>query len=139
MKTLLTIISIIFFIASCNVKADEKAKDEKNYERVKETLEETERKSPTKFLIVHGEKRKNIIGQTVVKGTIKNNAKVATYKDVEVKMSFYSKTGLELEQDHETIYQIISPSMEVKFKSKYFTPIGTDSIAFSIVEAKVKK
>ncbi len=139
MKILLAILSSIFIISSCNTKADDKTKDEKNYEKVKETLEETERKSPTTFLKVHGEKRKNIIGQTVVKGIIKNNAKVATYKDINVKLSFYSKTGVELEQDHETIYQIIYPGTEVKFKSKYFTPKGTDSIAFSIAEAKVVK
>jgi hypothetical protein len=71
-----------------------------------------------------------------VRGEVKNNAKIVTYKDVDIKLSFYSKTGAILEEDHETIYETIAPGATVKFKSKYFTPKGSDSVGFRVVEAK---
>jgi hypothetical protein len=59
-----------------------------------------------------------------------------TYKDIEIKISFYSKTGTVLEEDIETIYDTIIPGGSVNFKSKFFTPKGTDSVGFKILEAK---
>ena len=136
MKYLFQIFTTILLFTACNFGKKDEAKEEKNYEKVKETLEETEKKNPTKFIKVEGEKKKNLIGQTVVRGTITNNAKIVTFKDVDVKCSFYSKTGVVLEEDHETIYEIIAPGGTAKFKSKYFTPKGTDSVGFKVVEAK---
>lgn len=136
MKYLLPIIVAITLLSACNMIGSSDAKDEKNYEKTKETLEETEKKNPIKFITVEGEKKKNLIGQTVVRAEIKNNAKIVTYKDVDVKLSFYSKTGVVLEEDHETIYETIAPGATFKFKSKFFTPKGSDSVGFEVVEAK---
>ena len=49
-----------------------------------------------------------MLGQTVVKGTITNNATVAVFKDVDLKLSFYSKTRALLETDKETIFEIFA-------------------------------
>ena len=35
----------------------------------------------------------------VIRGSVTNKASVASYKDVDVKLSFYSKTGALLEAD----------------------------------------
>jgi hypothetical protein len=136
MKNLFQFFAAIILLTACNFGKQDAAKEEKNYEKVKETLEETEKKNPVRFIKVEGDKKKNLIGQTVVRGTITNNAKIVTFKDVDVKCSFYSKTGVVLEEDHETIYENIAPGASVKFKSKYFTPKGTDSVGFKVVEAK---
>ena len=136
MKYLLNTLFILCLFSACNLMGNSDAKDEKNYEKTKETLEETEKKNPIKFITVEGEKKKNLIGQTVVRGTITNNAKIVTFKDVDVKCCFYSKTGIILEEDHETIYENIAPGASAKFKSKYFTPKGTDSVSFKVVEAR---
>jgi hypothetical protein len=136
MKYFLSVLFVINIFSACNLVSNNEAKEEKNYEKTKETLEETEKKNPTKFIAVEGEKKKNLIGQTVVRGEVKNNAKIVTYKDVDIKLSFYSKTGAILEEDHETIYETIAPGATVKFKSKYFTPKGSDSVGFRVVEAK---
>lgn len=116
--------------------ADKKPKDK--YEQTKETLEETEKKNPQRFLSVEGHDRKNLLRQTVIKGTISNNAKVASYKDVDVELSFYSKTGALLEKDHEVIYETIAPGNKTDFKTKYFAPKGTDSVALKIIGAKTE-
>jgi hypothetical protein len=41
-----------------------------------------------------------------------------------------------LEEDHETVYETIAPGASFKFKSKFFTPKGSDSVGFKVVEAK---
>ncbi len=106
------------------------------YEEKKETLEEMEKKDPVRFLSVSSHDKKNLIGQTVIKGTLKNKATVASYKDVEVELSFFSKTGTLLEKDNETIYETIAPGKESDFKTKYYAPKGTDSVVLKVVNAK---
>jgi len=131
------IMSLVFTACGSNQKeAETKAKDK--YEQTKETLEQTEKKSPKRFLTVDGNDRKNLIGQRVIKGTVINKATVASYKDVDIELSFFSKTGALLEKDHEVIYETIAPGGKSSFKTKYFAPKGTDSVAMKIVGAKVE-
>jgi hypothetical protein len=106
------------------------------YEETKENLAETEKKNPVRFLSVSGHDKKNLIGQTVVKGTLSSKATVAAYKDVEVELRFFSKTGSLLEKDIETIYETVKPGGETDFKTKYFAPKGTDSVALKVLSAK---
>jgi len=132
---LLCLFSIVFF--SCN-DSDTNGKSEKeSYQITKEQLLKKEQKDPTAFLFVTGRNKKNIVGQTVVKGTISNKASVATYKDVDLKLSFYSKTRALLETDKETIFEILEPGESKDFKTKYFAPKGTDSVALQVLGAKV--
>ena len=136
MKYAFIISSFVLFFASCENKKDYDVNTERNYEKGKVTLQQTEQQSPSSFLVIEGENKKNIIGQTVVRGEITNNAKIVSFKDIEVKLSFYSKTGTLLEQDRETVYEKIAPGNSKKFKSKYYTPKGTDRVGFKIVTAK---
>ena len=133
----LIVLSVVF--ASCD--GDEKAEEAKSkdkYEQTKETLEQTEKKNPKRFLTVEGSDRKNLIGQRVIKGTINNKATVASYKDIDIELSFYSETGALLEKDHEVIYETITAGNSTNFKTKYFAPKGTDSVVMKIAGAKVE-
>jgi hypothetical protein len=137
MKNSLSIFAAILFLNACGGgQKDGDAKAEKNYEKSKESIEQIEQKNPAKFITVEGEKKKNLIGQTVINADVHNNAKMVTYKDVDVKISFYSKTGTVLEEDHKTVYENIAPGTSAHFKEKYFTPKGADSVSFRVVEAK---
>jgi hypothetical protein len=89
------------------------------------------------FLVVGGHDKRNILGQTVVKGTITNKATVAIFKDVELKLSFYSKTRALLETDKETVFEVLQPGESKNFKTKYFAPKGTDSVTLEVLGAKV--
>ena len=136
MKKLIPALLVLFTLFACkNEKKDNKF-DTKTYEQVKETLADKEKNNPARFLIVNGRHRKNMIGQTVVIGTISNNATVSWYKDVELHLSFYSKTAVKLDEGLETVYENIAPGKTVKFKTKYFAPKGTDSVAISVNKAK---
>ncbi len=126
---------LALFLVSCNNAADEK-KTAATYEKVKLTVEEIEKKNPERFLSVSGHERKNLINQTVVKGTIVNNAKMVSFKDIDIKISFYSKTGALLEEDHEMIYETIAPGNSHSFKTKFFAAKGTDSVSMKVISAK---
>jgi hypothetical protein len=129
-------IAAVFFAACNSNEKNAGAKDK--YEQTKESLEQTEKKNPKRFLTVDGHDKRNLLGQTVIKGTISNKATVARYKDVDVELTFFSKTGALLEKDHEVIYETIAPGSSTNFKTKYFAPKGTDSVAMKIVGAKVE-
>ena len=136
-KILPALILVCFVFAACG--GDDKTTESKDkYEQTKETLGETEKKNPKRFLTVEGSDRKNLIGQRVIKGTISNKATVASYKDIDVELSFYSETGALLEKDHEVIYETITAGNSTNFKTKYFAPKGTDSVVMKIVGAKVE-
>lgn len=126
---------VLTLFAACKSDKKEKTFDNNSYETVKETLAEKEKNNPKRFLMVTNTDRKNLIGQTVVKGSISNKATICWYKDVELRLSFYSKTGVKLDEGLETIYENIGPGKTIKFKTKYFAPKGTDSVAISINKA----
>ena len=139
MKSLTALLIICSaFLFSCgggDSKSPEKEKD--SYEKTKESLGDKEKKTPENFLAVEGHDKKNILGQTVVKGTVTNKATVASYKDIDLKLDFYSKTGTLLESDKETVFEVLAPGESKKFKTKYFAPKGTDSVALTVTGAKV--
>ena len=128
-------LSTILLIA-CHSKAYNEAADKDNYEKAKEALAEKEKATPLNFLSVSSHDKHNLIGQTVVKANITNNAKICTYKDVQLDLAFYSKTGSLLEKDTETVYDEITPGNSIEYKTKYYAPKGTDSVAINIVAAK---
>ena len=111
-------------------------KEDKAYENSALTLQQTEEKYPVRFLTVDGKDKKNLLGQTVIRGKLSNTGKMVTYKDIEIKLRFYSKTGALLEEDVETIYETVAPGQTVKFKSKYFAAKGSDSLAIQVLGAK---
>ncbi|MEO7293082.1 MAG: FxLYD domain-containing protein [Ginsengibacter sp.] len=137
MKNLFAILFTTAVLFSCNSNDTKKVETEKqDYEKTKENLADKEKKNPQNFLTVSGHDKHNLLGQTVVKGTITNKATVASYKDVDVKLDFYSKTGTLLETDKETVFEVIAPGQSKNFKTKYFAPKGTDSIALAVTAAK---
>lgn len=129
-------ISFSIIALSCKPGHQYEILSDTKYEKSKETLAETEQKNPARFLIAAGNFKKNFMGQTVVKGTIANNAKIVSFKDVDIKLSFYSKTRTLLEEEHEVVYETVHPGERKNFKSKYFSPKGTDSVAMNVVSAK---
>jgi hypothetical protein len=132
------IIGSLSMLFSCNSSDSKTAKSDKDsYEKTKENLAEKEKKDPKSFLVVSGHDKHNLFGQMVIKGIVTNKATVATYKDVDVQLSFFSKTGTLLENDRETIFEIIGPGQSKSFKTKYFAPKGSDSVAIAILGAKI--
>ena len=141
MKKIVPVLIVLSIAFTACGGSDEKAAESKakdKYEQTKETLEQTEKKNPKRFLSVEGHDRKNLLRQTVIKGTITNKATVASYKDVDIEISYFSSTGALLLKDHEVVYEIVAPGSDVNFKTKTYAPKGTDSIAMKIAAAKTE-
>lgn len=137
MKTRLSIfIPILFLFASCNSDSSSTEKEKVSYEQTRELLLKKERNNPTLFLSAKGNNHKNLVGQTVIKGKITSKSSIASYKDIELKFDFYSATKALLESDKETIFVEVNPGASANFKSKYFAPKGTDSVAIAVLNAK---
>ena len=125
------LMAITFFYSCKNAGSSE----DQVYAQQKESLAKKEQKNPVNFLQIAGDDRRNLFGQTVVKGTIINKATVTGYKNIRVKMLFYNKAGT-LVANHEDVYEKLLPAgQSMKFKARYGTPKGTDSVALSVMSA----
>jgi hypothetical protein len=131
--SLVIFVSVLLF--ACNENDSSKDKKE-SYEVTKKELLSKEQKDPTAFITISGYNKKNIVGQTVVRGTLTNKASVAVFKDIDIRLSFFSKTKALLETDKETIFDILEPGESKDFKTKYFAPKGTDSVGLQVLAAK---
>lgn len=139
MKKIIPALIVLSFVFTACDGSDEKSADAKDkYEQTKESLEQTEKKNPMRFLSVEGNDKKNLLRQTVIKGTITNKATVAAFKDVDVELSFFSETGALLLKDHEVVYKVIAPGSSESFKYKTYAPKGTDSVVMKITGAKAE-
>lgn len=136
-KYILLIFTLSVFMFACSSDSATEKTEKESYQLTKAELLKKEQKSPKDFITVTGYNKKNILGQTVVKGTLSNKASIAIFKDVDIKLSFYSKTKALLETDNETEYIALGPGESKDFKTKYFTPKGTDSVALKVLGAKV--
>ena len=134
MPVLVVICAVLIACGGDEKTAEAKAKDK--YEQTKESLEESEKKNPKRFLSVVETDKKNLVGKTVIRLEITNKATVATYKDIDVEISFYSKTGSLLERDRETIHESVAPGSTLDHKTKYRAPKDTDRVEVKIMGAK---
>lgn len=129
------VVMLCVVLSSCD--STDKKTEEVSYQLTKKELLIKEQKNPADFLNITGSDKRNILGQTVVKGKITNKATVAIFKDIDVELSFFSKTKALLEKDTETVFEQLKPGEVKDFKTKYFAPKGTDSVALKILRAKV--
>ena len=136
MKKLLFLITItLSILCGCESKAEKEKVAEDKYEKAKESLEEREKKNPVEFITVTSKDKHNLIGQTVVKGSIHNTAKICTYKDLELEFSFFSKTGVLLQKELKTIYENIPAGKSSDFKEKMWVNKDADSMSIKVLKA----
>ncbi len=134
-QKLIRLVLFLTVMTACKNEEEKIKFDTLSYEAEKESLASKEKKSPANFLSATIRSRKNLIGQTVVIGNLSNHATICTYKNVELKLSFFSKTAVKLDEGMETVYEKVSPGKMVRFKTKYFAPKGTDSVSVVIIKA----
>lgn len=108
---------------------------EKTPEELKAELAVKEQGNPTAYLIIIGKPRKNLIGETVLEGTITNTSTAAVFKDIEVGVSFIAPSGTMLGGKSFTVYEMLGPSQSTPFKVKVTAPKQTESIDMEVVNA----
>ena len=128
---ILTFACCISFFISCNSNNNSYP----SYQSTKMSLEEKEKDYPTSFLRGNITYRKNLIGEWVLEGTITNTATLAIFKDVILKISYYSKTQTPIGIEEKTLYDYFKPNSSQNFKIKTFGPEGTTTLNFQILSA----
>lgn len=101
-------------------------------EEIKTDLKTREQMSPLDYLSTDGTYRKNLLGEMVLEGTISNSATLASYKDVTLWVTGYSKTNSEVGKWEEIVYEVIKPGMSKKFKIKWMLPKAVKSVNWEI-------
>lgn len=108
--------------------------DHTTYREKVQTVEEIERGDPQKFLKASCTYHSNLWGDKFkVNGEISNMATVANYKDVVIKIIYYSETETELHSENRILYDRFtahsSKTFEIKTdKPKACTKLGIEAI-----------
>ncbi len=107
-----------------------------NYYEQKLTIEETENSDPLRFLSVEGNYNESFWGtEFKLKGKVINRASIADYKDLVLRITYYSKTKSAIGTKDYTIYQIFPSNQETLFNLDVVNYEDVESIGLDIVGA----
>lgn len=96
----------------------------------------TENSTPSDFLKVDGTFNENFWGDKInIRGTISNSAESITFKDVEVKITFLTKTNTELHSESFIIYDYFPPQSQIKFDHKIDNYMNVEKYRVVVVDA----
>jgi len=108
-----------------------------NYKEQVMTIEEIERSQPTDFLTATGTYKENFLGDKLkINCIITNRATIATYKDVVVKIIYYSKTKTEIGSKDYTVYEVFPPNISKTVALKIDNYRDVNSIGWTVISAK---
>jgi hypothetical protein len=111
-------------------------KPEEAYKENIKNIAAIEKATPTKFLIMKANYSKNWLGTKLkIKGTISNRATIASYKDIVVGITYYSKTKSEIEKTEQTVFEIVAPNTHLDINLKIDNMSKADSIGWKIISA----
>jgi hypothetical protein len=80
-------------------------------------------------------KKKKLLGQFVVEGTIHNNSNTNTYKNIEIQIEFLSNTGEVIDHESKVLYEFVNPGKSLQFKVKAGVPKSANDFSISITDA----
>ncbi|MFZ2285087.1 MAG: DUF4339 domain-containing protein [Lutibacter sp.] len=137
LRLILITIGVIGAYAIINVVFSSNAdSNPSNYYEQKLTIEETENSDPLRFLSVEGNYNESFWGtEFKLKGKVTNQASIADYKDLVLRITYYSKTKSAIGTKDYTIYQIFPPNQETLFNLDVVNYEDVESIGLDIVGA----
>lgn len=128
----LVIASSALFLSSCN---NSEVTNENYIVKVMD-LYSYESKNPTQFLNAEGKYREGFWGDTfVVNCTIKNSAKVSLFKDVILRVTYYSATNSAIGSEDYTIYKNFLPNSEKTVELEIKNYKDVESIGWEVIGA----
>lgn len=87
---------------------------------IRENLFSKEVSNPSNYLSASGTYRVNLASNTIVTGTISNNAAIAGFKNIKISAKFYSKTDLLLGKESFIVMDFIDPNNSTDFTYKIY-------------------
>lgn len=110
--------------------------EQPTYEQKVRTVEEEEKANPLRFVSVDVKYNSNFWGDKVkLDGEITNTATVANFKDVIVKITFYTKTRTRIRSEKITIYEFVNAGRRITFFKKISAPSNYSTITAEIISA----
>lgn len=142
MKKLL-IIFLIILIAACgqtnsSIKENSSfsnSSHEKTPEELRQELLMKEKQNPITYLKQQSTWRRNLIGETVLEGTISNIATLANFKDVILDVTWLTKTQTKLKSEKYAVYEYIGAGKSITYKIKANAPSSTGGVQIEIASA----
>jgi hypothetical protein len=124
----------------------------KSADKIRDELRIKEQNSPLDYLTIQASINENKV-QTrnptmfrrskykidgyILNGTISNIATLAVFKDIEIKVTFISKTGTKISSEKFFVYDNSFPNNNVNFEHKIYPPDGTSNFEYKIISASV--
>ena len=112
---------------------------EKTPEELRQELKDKEIQNPASYLTVKYtlDVKVHLLKESedIVNGTIFNSAKMATFKDIGIKVNFLSETGTLLDTKQYTLYKFVTPNGSQDFQITVLSPSGTSKIGVEVVSA----
>lgn len=131
MKNILYLFALIFLI-SCNNNEI----NESNYEITTIKLQNYEMNKPSKFLSASGKYSTNFWGDKFkIDVEVKNKAYLATFKDIKLKVFYYSKTNTLIGTKQYTVYEKAKPQSISTFKLSIDNYKDVEKIGWEVMSA----
>jgi hypothetical protein len=121
-------------------EAEEKARKEAEYNSSPDVIRkkkwQKEADNPKKYLTIEYETDYNVWSSSdMLEGFIYNSAELATFKDIKLVISCFSKTDRLIESFDYILDDWVEPYKSVNFKIKYKSPSGTKTVGVDIKTA----
>lgn len=108
-----------------------------NHEDIKRDLQKMEESEPLKYVSLTFDVDGTLSGKARIRGRIRNSASLATFKDADLKMTFYAKTGTAIGQQNKVLYEVFHPRSSKGFDWKIEVPSKTQSVNVQIDDVSV--
>ena len=133
---LLLIFGAVIFSVIAVVAYSNRDSNPASYAEKKMSIEEIENSDPIRFLIAEGEYNESFWGTKIkIRGTIRNSANVADYKDVTVQVTYFSKTKSVLATKEYTLYEVYPPNTRTPFRLDIANYENVNAISWEVIKA----
>ena len=142
MKTIFTLFIIVLIVACGQPSPSNKensnvsnSQREKTPDELRQELLMKEKENPLIYIKQQGTWRKNLLGESILEGTLTNTATLANFKDVILNVIWLTKTQTELKTERYAVYEYVGAGKSVSYKIVANAPKATGSVQIGIASA----
>lgn len=104
---------------------------------IQDELWKREIKNPTNYLSTSYDLNYKLLsGKDEITGTIFNSASFAGFKDIQLRVGYYTQTDAFLDEEYYTVYDYIYAGDEISYNLKVTSPKGTKRISVKVYNAE---
>lgn len=92
---------------------------------------------PQEFIVLTYSTRKNLLGETVIEGSMTNNAEATAYRDLQMIMYFDNADGIPIDSASQTVFEQMLPGGKAEFRLKEKGPRKAKEVRLLIKDAVV--